>query len=167
MNKYPLIGGSICAVVLIVLSSSSSVVGYRTDITENRTSLAEGSPDLTILRVVDDYNMDWGCHLDFIIQNIGDAPTQAYTFAADVYLFGLIPLGGGEGSSGSLDPGKTATLPVTSFGDAAEPPPFIGLVRVRCSVYTDNEKDYSNNYYAHSYFIMKVWIYWVFKELPW
>jgi hypothetical protein len=29
MNKYPLIGGSICAVVLIVLASLTNVVGYR------------------------------------------------------------------------------------------------------------------------------------------
>ena len=30
MNKYPLIGGSICAVVLIVLASLTNVVGYQT-----------------------------------------------------------------------------------------------------------------------------------------
>jgi hypothetical protein len=30
MNKYPLIGGSICAVVLIVLASFTNVVGYQT-----------------------------------------------------------------------------------------------------------------------------------------
>jgi hypothetical protein len=30
MNKYPLIGGSICAVVLLVLASLSSVAGYQT-----------------------------------------------------------------------------------------------------------------------------------------
>jgi len=29
MNKYPLIGGSICAVVLLVLGSMTSVVGYQ------------------------------------------------------------------------------------------------------------------------------------------
>ncbi len=30
MNKYPLIGGSICAVVLIVLASLTNIVGYQT-----------------------------------------------------------------------------------------------------------------------------------------
>jgi hypothetical protein len=30
MNKYPLIGGSICAVVLLVLASLTNVVGYQT-----------------------------------------------------------------------------------------------------------------------------------------
>ena len=30
MNKYPLIGASICAVVLLVLASFSSVIGYQT-----------------------------------------------------------------------------------------------------------------------------------------
>jgi hypothetical protein len=30
MNKYPVIGGSICAVVLIVLASLTNVVGYQT-----------------------------------------------------------------------------------------------------------------------------------------
>ena len=30
MNKYPLIGGSICAVVLLVLASFTNVVGYQT-----------------------------------------------------------------------------------------------------------------------------------------
>jgi hypothetical protein len=30
MNKYPLIGGSICAVVLIVLASMNNIVGYQT-----------------------------------------------------------------------------------------------------------------------------------------
>jgi hypothetical protein len=30
MNKYPLIGGSICAVILLVLGSQANVVGYQT-----------------------------------------------------------------------------------------------------------------------------------------
>jgi hypothetical protein len=30
MNKYPLIGGSICAIVLIVLASMNNIVGYQT-----------------------------------------------------------------------------------------------------------------------------------------
>ena len=30
MNKYPLIGVSICAVVLLILGSLSNVVGYQT-----------------------------------------------------------------------------------------------------------------------------------------
>ena len=30
MNKYPLIGGSICAVILLVLASLTNVVGYQT-----------------------------------------------------------------------------------------------------------------------------------------
>jgi hypothetical protein len=36
MNKYPLIGGSICAVVLLVLASLTNVVGYQTIQTSNQ-----------------------------------------------------------------------------------------------------------------------------------
>jgi len=36
MNKYPLIGGSICAVVLLVLASLTNVVGYQTGMTNTQ-----------------------------------------------------------------------------------------------------------------------------------
>jgi hypothetical protein len=35
MNKYPLIGGSICAIILIILSSQTSVVAYQTHTLNN------------------------------------------------------------------------------------------------------------------------------------
>ncbi len=41
MNKYPLIGGSICAVVLIVLASLTNVVGYQTN--THSSSISENS----------------------------------------------------------------------------------------------------------------------------
>jgi hypothetical protein len=39
MNKYPVIGGSICAVVLIVLASLTNVVGYQTVQSSNQKIL--------------------------------------------------------------------------------------------------------------------------------
>ena len=39
MNKYPLIGGSICAVVLLVLASLTNVVGYQTVQSSNQKML--------------------------------------------------------------------------------------------------------------------------------
>jgi hypothetical protein len=167
MNKYPLIGGSICAVVLLVLTSFGSAIGYQTDVKKN-TSLSEGSPDITIVGIVNEYNLDDGEHLDFIVQNIGDAPTQEVRFNSDTYLFGCIHRDHCEGKffSPSFDPGETTACPITSFGDVPEPPPFIGFVRVRCYAECDNEQNYNNNFFAHSYFIMKLFIFWVFKELP-
>jgi hypothetical protein len=41
MNKYPLIGGSICAVVLIVLASLTNVVGYQTVQTSQQNLIKE------------------------------------------------------------------------------------------------------------------------------
>ena len=40
MNKYPLIGGSICAVVLLVLASLTNVVGYQTVRISNQKIIA-------------------------------------------------------------------------------------------------------------------------------
>jgi hypothetical protein len=39
MNKYPVIGGSICAVVLIVLASLTNVVGYQTVQSSNQKTI--------------------------------------------------------------------------------------------------------------------------------
>jgi hypothetical protein len=39
MNKYPLIGGSICAVVLLVLASLTNVVGYQTVQSSNQKNV--------------------------------------------------------------------------------------------------------------------------------
>jgi hypothetical protein len=41
MNKYPLIGGSICAVVLLVLASLTNVVGYQTAKVSNQNTLSK------------------------------------------------------------------------------------------------------------------------------
>jgi len=41
MNKYPLIGVSICAVVLLVLGSLSNVVGYQTVQSSNQQTIKE------------------------------------------------------------------------------------------------------------------------------
>jgi hypothetical protein len=41
MNKYPLIGGSICAVVLLVLGTLSTVVGYQSVQTSNQQIINE------------------------------------------------------------------------------------------------------------------------------
>jgi len=169
MDKKPLIGVSILAVVLLVLGSLSNVVGYQTEIRENVNSISEGSPDITILGVVYSYYVDDGFVLDFVIKNIGDAPTQEVVFTSDSYVFGLIPNSHCEGTFGSpsFEPGDTEDLPITSFYPLFEFPPFIGLLRVRCYAEASNEKDYSNNYFAHSYFIVKLGFIWVFKELPW
>jgi hypothetical protein len=55
MNKYPLIGGSICAVVLLVLASLMNVVGYQTVQASNQkimtTELSE--KDLLFQTIVD------------------------------------------------------------------------------------------------------------------
>jgi hypothetical protein len=45
MRKYPLIGGSICAAVLIVLASLTNVVGYQTVQITGRSILAYPSED--------------------------------------------------------------------------------------------------------------------------
>ena len=58
MNKYPLIGGSICAVVLLVLASLTNVVGYQTVQASNQkiitTELSE--KDLLFQTLVDMVN---------------------------------------------------------------------------------------------------------------
>jgi len=41
MNKYPLIGGSICAVVLLVLASLTNIVGYQTIQASNQRIINE------------------------------------------------------------------------------------------------------------------------------
>ncbi len=45
MNKYPLIAGSICAIVLIVLASLTNVVGYQTVQTSNQRHIADELSD--------------------------------------------------------------------------------------------------------------------------
>jgi hypothetical protein len=47
MNKYPLIGGSICAVVLIILSSQTNVVGYQ--INTHSSSFSEKSIPIAVI----------------------------------------------------------------------------------------------------------------------
>jgi hypothetical protein len=165
MDKKPLIGVSILAVVLLVLGSLSNVAGYQTEVKENNNSISAGSPDITILTVEEAYDLDWGHYLEMVVKNIGDVPTQDIRFHSDIYYFGIYR-GRSEGISSPLDPEETTTFHVTEFGDW-EPPPFIGLVRVRCYVETDYEKDYSNNFFAHSYFIVKLGPIWVFKKMPW
>ena len=169
MNKKPLIVVSLCAVVLLVLGSLSNVVGFETEGKENITSISEGSPDITIVGVEYHYYFDDGYVLNFIIKNIGDAPTQEVVYTSDSYVFGLIPHSHCEGTFGSpsFEPGDTEELPITSFYPLLEFPPFIGVLRVKCSAEASNEKDYSNNDFSHSYFIVKLGFIWVFKELPW
>ena len=55
MNKYPLIGGSICAVVVIVLASLTNVVGYQTVQISNRKITASeiDQKDLLFQTIVD------------------------------------------------------------------------------------------------------------------
>lgn len=144
----------------------SSVIGYQTEVKENNNSISGGSPDITILTVEEGYDLDWGHYLEMVVQNIGDAPTQEIRFHSDIYYFGIYQGRSLGVSSHPLNPGETTTFHVTEFGDW-EPPSFIGLVRVRCYVETDYEKDYSNNFFAHSYFIIKLGPLWVFKKMPW
>jgi hypothetical protein len=47
MNKYPLIGGSICAVVVIILSSQTNVVGYQTH--THSSSISEKSITIAVI----------------------------------------------------------------------------------------------------------------------
>jgi hypothetical protein len=47
MNKYPLIGGSICAVVLIILSSQTNVVGYQFN--AHSSSISEKSITIAVI----------------------------------------------------------------------------------------------------------------------
>jgi hypothetical protein len=55
MNKYPLIGGSICAVVLIVLASLTNVVGYQTVQSSNQKIITTelNEKDLLFQTIVD------------------------------------------------------------------------------------------------------------------
>ncbi len=156
---------SLYVVVLLVLFSLNNVVGYQTEVKENNNSISEGSPDITIMTVVEGYDLDWGHYLEMVVKNIGDAPTQEIRFHSDIYYFGIFQ-GRSEGISSPLDPKETVTFHVTEFGDWG-PPPFIGLVRVRCYAETNYEKDYSNNFFAHSYFIIKLGPLWFFKKMPW
>jgi hypothetical protein len=54
MNKYPLVGGSICAVVLLVLGSLTNVVGYQTVQSSNQKIIATDNPkDLLFQTIID------------------------------------------------------------------------------------------------------------------
>ena len=170
MDKKPLIGVSLCAVVLLVLGSLSNVVGYQTEVKENVNSITEEYSDITILGVIDSFYLGEGYCLDFIIKNIGTAPTNVIDFTSDTYIFGFVHRSHIEGISGGIEPGDDCTLPITSFGMPLEPlegPPFIGLLLVRCSAIASNEQNYNNNYFTHSYFIVKLGLLWIFKEMPW
>ena len=108
---------SLYVVVLLVLVFFSSVFGYQTEVKENNNCFSEGFPDITILGVVDYYNLDYGYCIDFVIQNIGDAPTQQIRFSSGTYIFGLHN-GHGEGTNfHPLEPGESDTLPLTAFGE--------------------------------------------------
>ena len=55
MNKYPLIGGSICAVVLLVLASLTNVVGYQTVQASNQKIIStEVSPKELLFQTIID-----------------------------------------------------------------------------------------------------------------
>ena len=58
MNKYPLIGGSICAVVLLVLASLTNVVGYQTVQSSNQKIIANeiNEKDLLFQTIIDMVN---------------------------------------------------------------------------------------------------------------
>ena len=57
MNKYPLIGGSICAVVLIVLASLTNVVGYQTVQASDQKIITSDNPkELLFMTIVDMIN---------------------------------------------------------------------------------------------------------------
>jgi len=80
VDKKPLIGVSICAVVLLVLGSLSNVVGYQIDKTtqknllkeENNTSTLTQTEELKIVYIwlYEDFR-DWQTHLSIGIQNNG------------------------------------------------------------------------------------------------
>jgi hypothetical protein len=55
MNKYPLIGGSICAVVLLILASLTNVVGYQTVQSSNQKviSIEVDQKELLFQTIVD------------------------------------------------------------------------------------------------------------------
>jgi len=163
VDKKPLIGVSILAVVLLVMGSLSNVVGYRTDIGDDNNSTSEERPDLIILGVQDYYDAQEGGSLVCVFQNIGTAPTNDYQIQADGYIgFGLIRIF-------HLD---TLVTHLVNPGDIEKetfyyPTLFIGILRIRCNISTSiPEEDITNNRFAHSYFVVNLGPFWFFKELP-
>ncbi len=163
MDKKPLIGVSICAVVLLVLGSLSHVVGYRTEIKEDNNSTSEERPDLIILGVQDYYDAQEGGFFRCVIKNIGTAPSEDYQLLIDGYRgFGLrhVIHSDTHGYT-TLDPGDIRNIEFDC------PPLFIGFLRFRCHIDTSiPEEDITNNRFAHSFFVVNLGSFWFFKELP-
>jgi hypothetical protein len=131
-------------------------------ISEPDTAIFEGMPDLTIVEIVGEYYVD-GPTLKCVVQNIGTAPSADYWLQTDGYIvFGLLHVYDSYNHGYPfINPGET------KYVECGCPSPFLGVLRLRCSISTSiPEEKYDNNLFAHSYFIMNLDPFWFFKELP-
>ena len=123
----------------------------------------EGKPDLTIVGIVGEYYLE-GATLKCVVKNIGTAPSEDNLLDTDGYtFFGLVHVfeSYNEGEY-SINPGETKNI------ECGCPYPYIGIIRLRCTISTSTpEENNNNNRFVNSYILVNRDPFWVFKELPW
>lgn len=149
MQKKPLIGVSICAVVLLFLSTTCIPV-----------LASEEKPDLIIEDIFlwpSDFPMEY--HFEYRVKNIGDAPIYNFQLITNIQIrwlvLGIIPLfpiylTTQDGLVGRLLPNETINIPFISC-DAL---PKFGSYRFSLTVNPSNiieENDYDNNKYSEDW----------------
>lgn len=156
MKKWLVVG------IILLFAGTCIISGNAQKANEADTSMIEDRPDLTIVGIVGEYYVD-GPTLKCVVQNIGNAASADYEVQVDGYIvFGLLHVYDSYNHGFPLiNPGET------KYVECGCPSPFIGVLRLRCSVSTSiPEENYDNNRFAHSYFIVNLDPFWVFKELP-
>jgi hypothetical protein len=178
MDKKPLIGVSICAVVLLVLGSLSNVVGYQSvkSTTVNESPLWPPElPDLIITRVPVHYYQHPPMQFSVLglfcrVKNLGAPGTGGGLFGVDVDVIGEIynfstktfeiyeTFTGGYASSEGLGEGGIWEVQfATDYDDAGGDTHPFGIIRFRCSASVGwpiggTEENTNNNHRIQIYY---------------
>jgi hypothetical protein len=160
-TTFLLIQGLVGGIILLFVGTCI-IQSSAQKISEPDMSTLEGMPDLTIVNIVGEYYLD-GPTLKCVVRNIGTAPSADYWLQTDGYIvFGLLHVYDSYNHGYPFfNPGET------KYVECGCPGPFIGVLRLRCTIGTSiPEADYSNNRFVHSFFIVNLGYLWFFKELP-
>ena len=164
MNKYPLPRKYLAVGIILLFIGTAIIPSMAQKINETDTSILEGKPDLTIVRIVDEIYIE-GLTCKCVVKNIGTAPFSG-EFLLSTYgyaFFGLVQVWESHNYGHYLiNPGETENI------QCGCPYPYFGFIRYRCFISTSTpEENNNNNRFAHSYFLINRDPFWGFKELPW
>jgi hypothetical protein len=144
----------------IILIQGACAICPAHKIGGEKLSTFDGKPDLVIVDIVGEYYVD-GPTLKCVIQNVGTAPSADYELQVDGYIIlGLLHVYNSYNHGFPL-----INAGETKYVECGCPNPFVGIIRLHCYVSTSiPEENYTNNHFAHSYFIVNIEPFWFFKE---